>query len=178
MTAKAFAPCGWRWRIGRAAKLIRAAQDVLTLLSQEGIYMDDLPPERARPEVWRKFAQGERGRAIAALGGIRDRSSLALTGARMREDPVFRDAGHHFLRTFDKTFQEFEKNASDADLAELADTPHRPRLHAVRACDRNVRLTCTSDRRGNPIKNLRRFLQISSKKFVTRAGPPPVAAGH
>ena len=104
------------------AKLIRAAQDVLTLLSQEGIYMDDLTPERARPELWRKFAQGERGRAIAALGGIRDRSSLALTGARMREDPVFRDAGHHFLRTFDKTFQEFEANASDTDLAELADT--------------------------------------------------------
>jgi hypothetical protein len=56
------------------------------------------------------------------LGGIRDRSSLALTGARMREDPIFRDAAHHFLRTFDRTFQEFEKVASDADLAELADT--------------------------------------------------------
>lgn len=104
------------------AKLIRAAQDVLTLLSQEGIYMDDLRPERARPELWRRFAAGERGRAIAGLGGIRDRSSLALTASRMREDPVFRDAGHHFLRTFDKTFQEFERNASDADLAELSDT--------------------------------------------------------
>jgi hypothetical protein len=104
------------------AKLIRAAQDVLTLLSQEGIYMDDLRPERARPELWRRFAQGERGRAVAALGGIRDRSSLALTAARMREDTVFRDAAHHFLRSFDKVYQEFEKVASDADLAELADT--------------------------------------------------------
>lgn len=104
------------------ARLIRAAQDVLTLLSQEGIYMDDLRPERTRPELWRRFAAGERGRAIAGLGGIRDRSSLALTAARMREDPVFRDAGHHFLRTFDKTFQEFEPNASDSDLAELSDT--------------------------------------------------------
>ncbi|MBD1205249.1 MAG: hypothetical protein H9533_14095 [Rhodobacteraceae bacterium] len=104
------------------AKLIRAAQDVLTLLSQEGIYMDDLRPDRARPELWRRFAQGERGRTIAALGGVRDRSSLALTAARMREDTVFRDAAHHFLRSFDKTFQEFEKVASDADLAEIADT--------------------------------------------------------
>lgn len=106
----------------RASKLIRAAQDVLTLLSQEGIYMDDLKPDRARPEVWRRFAQGERGRTIAALGGIRDRSSLALTAARMREDPVFRDAAHHFLRTFDHTVQEFEKNATDAELAELSET--------------------------------------------------------
>ena len=104
------------------AKLIRAAQDVLTLLSQEGIYMDDLKPDRARPEVWRRFAGGERGRTIAALGGIRDRSSLALTSGRMREDAVFRDAAHHFLRSFDKTFAAFEPNASDAELSDLAET--------------------------------------------------------
>jgi hypothetical protein len=104
------------------AKLIRAAQDVLTLLSQEGIYMDDLRPDRARPELWRRFAAGERGPGIAAIGGVRDRSSLALTAGRMREDPVFRDAGHHFLRTFDRTLQNFERNASDAELADLADT--------------------------------------------------------
>ncbi len=104
------------------AKLIRAAQDVLTLLAQEGIFMDDLKPDRTRPELWRKFAGGERGRAIAALGGVRDRSSLALTAGRMREDPVFRDAAHHFLRTFDRTFAEFEAVASDADLVALSDT--------------------------------------------------------
>jgi hypothetical protein len=104
------------------AKLIRAAQDVLTLLSQEGIYMDDLKPDRARSELWRRFAAGERGRTIAALGGIRDRSSLALTASRMREDAVFRDAGHHFLRTFDKTFAAFEPNASDEELGDLAET--------------------------------------------------------
>jgi|APEBP8051073178_1049388.scaffolds.fasta_scaffold00082_59 hypothetical protein len=104
------------------AKLIRAAQDVLTLLSQDGIYMDDLKPDRAKPEVWRRFAQGERGRTIAALGGVRDRSSLALTAGRMREDTIFRDAAHHFLRQFDKTFQDFEKNATDAEVIELAET--------------------------------------------------------
>ena len=104
------------------AKLIRAAQDVLTLLSQEGIFMDDLKPDRARPEIWRKFAGGERGRAIASLGGVRDRSSLALTAGRMREDPVFRDAAHHFLRTFDRAVQDFEKLANDADLSDLSDT--------------------------------------------------------
>ncbi|WP_151717427.1 hypothetical protein [Gemmobacter serpentinus] len=106
----------------KIAKLIRAAQDALTLLAQEGIYMDDLKPDRARPELWRSFAHGERGGAIAGLGGIRDRSSLALTAGRMREDPVFRDAAHHFLRTFDRTFAEFEANASDAELIALADS--------------------------------------------------------
>ncbi|MFN5998901.1 MAG: hypothetical protein ACK47Z_17545, partial [Paracoccaceae bacterium] len=86
-----------------SSKLIRAAQDVLTLLSQDGIYVDDLQPDLCHPELWRRFAGGERGRSIAALGGIRDRASLALTTARMKSDPVFRDAAHHFLRTFDKT---------------------------------------------------------------------------
>lgn len=106
----------------QAEQLIRAAQDILTLLSQEGIYMDDLRPDLARPEIWRKFAKGERGRPVAPLGGIRDRSSLALTAGRMKTDPVFRDAAHHFLRKFDQTFAAFEEEASDSDLTDFANT--------------------------------------------------------
>jgi hypothetical protein len=104
------------------SQLVQAAQDVLTLLSQDGIYMDDLRPDRARPEIWREFAAGARGRPIAALGGIRDRSSLALTNARMKQDPIFRDAAHHFLRHFDKTFAVFEGRATDSEISAMADT--------------------------------------------------------
>lgn len=106
----------------KTAHLIQAAQDVLTLLSQDGIYMDDLRPDMARPEVWRSFAQGERGRSVAALGGVRDRTSLALTAARMKQDPIFRDAAHHFLRRFDQMFVEFEVEASDTDISALGET--------------------------------------------------------
>lgn len=105
-----------------AGQLIQAAQDVLTLLSQDGIYMDDLRPDRARPEVWRQFASGARGRTVAALGGVRDRSSLALTSGRMKQDPIFRDAAHHFLRRFDKVFSEFEPRANDSEISALSDT--------------------------------------------------------
>ena len=105
-----------------AAKLVRAAQDVLTLLSQDGIYMDDLRPDRARPEIWRRFASGERGAAVSGLGGVRDRSCLALTAGRMRQDPVFRDAAHHFLRQFDRSLGEFVPDASDEEIARLAET--------------------------------------------------------
>jgi hypothetical protein len=104
------------------AQMIQAAQDILTLLSQDGIYMDDLRPDRARPEIWRSFAQGARGRSVAALGGVRDRSSLALTAGRMKQDPIFRDAAHHFLRRFDRSFAAFEAEADDADISALADT--------------------------------------------------------
>lgn len=102
------------------AKLIRAAQDVLTLLSQDGIYMDDLVPDRVRPEFWHRFAAGERGRAIGPLGGVRDRDTLTAVSARMRSDPIFRDAAHHFLRQFDRVFCNFEKTAADADIAGLS----------------------------------------------------------
>lgn len=106
----------------KTAHLIQAAQDVLTLLSQDGIYMDDLRPDMARPEIWRAFAQGARGRSVAALGGVRDRSSLALTSGRMKQDSIFRDAGHHFLRSFDRTFVEFEAVADDAEISALSNT--------------------------------------------------------
>ncbi|MDC0739082.1 hypothetical protein N6L24_12405 [Cognatishimia sp. SS12] len=106
----------------QASQLVQAAQDALTLLSQDGIYMDDLRPDLARPEIWRQFANGLRGREIAALGGVRDRSSLALAAGRMKQDPIFRDAAHHFLRRFDKSFVEFEKTASDAEITALSET--------------------------------------------------------
>jgi hypothetical protein len=103
-------------------KLLQASQDVLTLLSQDGIYMDDLNPDVPLPGIWRKFARGERGLNIAALGGIRDRSALALTRARMKNDTVFRDTTHHFLRQMDMLLTEFEKSAEDSELTEMSQT--------------------------------------------------------
>ena len=69
----------------RIAPLIKAAQDVLTRLAQEGIYMDDLRPDRARPEFWRAFAQGTRG----AFGRAAWRHPRpVLPGAECRADAV------------------------------------------------------------------------------------------
>ncbi len=108
----------------RAARVIRAAQDVLTLLSEDGIYMDDLmpPPRLPEAELWRRFARGERGRSVAGLGGVEDPASLERTAARMREDAVFRDVAHHFLRHFDRMIEALEPNVTDAELAQLAET--------------------------------------------------------
>ena len=106
----------------QTAQLITAAKDVIEKLAEDGIYMDDMSPDRARPEVWRRFARGERGRAVAGLGGVRDRSSLAISAGRMREDTDFRTAAHHFLRRFDEMLATFEPMATDAELAELTNT--------------------------------------------------------
>ncbi len=105
-----------------AAQLLQAAEDVLTLLSQEGVYMDDLRPDTVRPEIWRQFAQGQRGPAVSALGSVRDPETLAPVSARMKADPIFRDVAHHFLRLFDRMLAGLEPVATDGELVELANT--------------------------------------------------------
>ena len=49
-------------------------------------------------------------------------ASLALTAARMKNDTIFRDAAHHFLRLFDRMMTRFAGIAEDADITEFADT--------------------------------------------------------
>ena len=105
-----------------ARRLVQASQDVLTLLSQDGIYTDDMRPDPVPADIWRRFAKGERGKAVDRLGAVRDRASLALTAGRMREDTIFRDTVHHFLRRFDEMLVTFEEHATDTDLLELAKT--------------------------------------------------------
>ena len=103
-------------------QLIRAAEDVLTLLSQDGIYMDDLTPKPSSTKDWRLFSQGARGPALSGLATIQEESVLELTQKRMRDDLIFRDAAHHFLRIFDKSFMEFERQAREDELAAFAQT--------------------------------------------------------
>ncbi|MEO1563762.1 MAG: hypothetical protein AAFR98_10040 [Pseudomonadota bacterium] len=104
------------------ALLMKTARQALTSLSQDGVFMDDLVPDAPQPQVWRRFAKGVRGPAIAALGGIRDRSAVALTKGRLKGDIEFRETAHNLLREFDRFVLEFEKIASDDDLLALGQT--------------------------------------------------------
>ncbi len=104
------------------AKLIRAAQDVLTLLAEDGVFMDNVSPDRTKFDLWRRFAAGERGGPICDLGGVRDQSYLAISAERMRNDPVFRDAVHHFLGSFNRALVALEPRATNGDLSALSNT--------------------------------------------------------
>lgn len=104
------------------AQILRAAQDILTLLSEDGIFMDDLSPSYAHPNLWRRFAQGERGQNLSEIAGITDKTALSLVSGRMRVDGIFRDAAHHFLRQFDKTITQMAPHCTDEDLHHLSDT--------------------------------------------------------
>ncbi|VDS07261.1 hypothetical protein PARHAE_00436 [Paracoccus haematequi] len=104
------------------ARVLRAAQDVVTLLAGQDLYMDDLPPDPAPAAVWRRFAAGERGSAVAALGGIQDPLALDIAASLLRKDEIFRDTTHHFLRHFDAMLARHLPQMDDAQVAVLAQT--------------------------------------------------------
>lgn len=104
------------------SRVLRAAQDVVTLMAGRDVYMDELPPRHARPDVWRRFAQGERGSAVAALGGIHQPEALEIAAALMRDDEIFRDTAHHFLRHFDGLAARLVPDLDDLQIAVLADS--------------------------------------------------------
>lgn len=105
-----------------AARAIRAAQDVITLLADHGLYMDDLDPRPAAPAVWRRFAAGARGPEVADLAGIGDDDLVAAADALLKGDEVFRDAAHHFLRQYDRMLTRVADELNDDGVAALADT--------------------------------------------------------
>ncbi|WP_185803648.1 hypothetical protein [Pontivivens nitratireducens] len=107
----------------QVAQVLRAAEDVLNLLSQDGIYMDDLDPIAIDPALWRRFAEGERGDVTSGLAAIDDQTALSLTRGRMRSDDVMRDAALHFIRHFDLLLKSLcARMDDDTQIARLADT--------------------------------------------------------
>ena len=104
------------------AQMLQAAEDVLNLLSQESVFVDELPMEPVDPAAWRRFIAGERGAGVTAVGGIRDEPALGLARGLMKTDTIFRDTALFFQRRFDSVLGEFAEGSSDAELIELAGT--------------------------------------------------------
>jgi len=104
------------------AQMLQAAEDVLTLLSQEGLYMDDLDCDPADPKAWRRFVAGARGIDAAGVGGVGDAAALEAARSLMKADQIFRDTALFFQRRFDGVLAEIAADASDDELAQLANT--------------------------------------------------------
>ncbi len=103
-------------------ELLRASEDILNLMSQEGIYMDDLRPDDSVPREWRLFAGGARGGDVASVGAIDAPEALERISKSEKTDQIFRDATLYFLRRFDIMLKQFVENANDAEIRQLADS--------------------------------------------------------
>lgn len=104
----------------RAGLVVRAAQDMLELLAQDGIYADDLPAPTLTVADWRAFAAA--GDDRPRLPGEEPAGALARCRDRLGRDVVFRDTAHHFLRRFDHMLGELVHDISDEAVEALAAT--------------------------------------------------------
>ena len=104
------------------AKLLNATQDTLQILSKEGVYLDSLDFELGELKFWRDFGKGKRGKSLSGIVQFSDYEVIEKINVRFRTDTVFKDVVHHFLRQFDGVFTEFNKNASDNDIAAFSNT--------------------------------------------------------
>jgi hypothetical protein len=104
------------------AQMLQAAEDVLNLLSQEGVFVDELPMAPVDTGAWRRFMAGKRGPEVVGVGGISDARALEAARGLMRSDSIFRDSALFFQRRFDGVLSEFCSGASDGQMEELAGT--------------------------------------------------------
>ena len=104
------------------AQMLQAAEDVLNLLSQEGVFVDELPMAPVDTGAWRRFMAGKRGPEVVGVGGISDARALEAARGLMRSDSIFRDSALFFQRRFDGVLSEFCSGATDGQMEELAGT--------------------------------------------------------
>jgi hypothetical protein len=121
-------------------RLIRASQDVLTLMSQDGIYMDDLRPDRSRPEVWRRFAQG-RARPDGRGARWHQRPLLPRScGGAHEEGPGVPRRGPPFPAPFRQDLHGIRASCLRRGHRATGGDPDGARLHASGARDGDLRL--------------------------------------
>lgn len=112
----------------RAGPVVQAAEDMMTLLAERGIYADDLVLADAPASAWRaqadRLADPARGAArhVASSLAAADGTVLQACHERMAEDTVFRDTALHFLVRFEAMLAELAPDLDDAALAELGRT--------------------------------------------------------
>ncbi|MGM0584438.1 MAG: hypothetical protein ACQEUZ_07290 [Pseudomonadota bacterium] len=105
------------------AELLQAAEDALTMLAQHGLYMEDLEVSPASAELWARFAGGERGAAVAPVGGVQSEEAVESVRQMMKTDPVFRDTAMHLMRRFDGVLRRAAAEPEGQPrLPELADS--------------------------------------------------------
>ena len=105
------------------ARLLQAAEDVLSMLAADGLHMEDFVPEHATLPAWRAYGEGVRGVKVAAVGGIRDEAVLERVRERERNDAIFRDASLVFIRRWNQLIgRVLAEMGEDPTLRDLADT--------------------------------------------------------
>jgi hypothetical protein len=120
--ARGFAALRAAVRHRTVSEVLQGAEDILTILSQDGLYMEDMTAAPPPLDVWRAYLDGARGREVAAICGVEDEEAEAKIRARMQSDPIFRDTAMHLIRRFDAMLRRaFAECRSEAELRAVID---------------------------------------------------------
>ena len=106
----------------RLRQMLDSAQFVMSQLTEEGIFMDDLNPDRPVTDAWRRMAGGASGKEVSTVGGVRDKAVLALAQGRMKTNREFRERSHYFLREFGGFLEDIEPRLKNHEITDMADT--------------------------------------------------------
>lgn len=104
------------------AQLLQSAEDVLTLLSQEGVYMDEIAVDEVNPEHWRKYFAGARGASIEGANLVKDPHTIEQAETLLRTDPIFRDAALFFQQRFAQALSGIVPDADDSEITDISNT--------------------------------------------------------
>ncbi len=104
------------------AQLLQSAEDVLTLLSQEGVYMDEIAVDEVDPDHWRRFFCGARGSSVEGANRVRDPHAIEQAGTLLRTDPIFRDAAMFFQQRFNQALSGIVPDAGDREILDISNT--------------------------------------------------------
>jgi len=120
--ARGFAALRTAVRHRVVADVLQGAEDILTILGQDGLYMEDMTAAQPPLDTWRAYLEGARGREVAAICGVEDEEAETRIRARMQSDPIFRDTAMHLIRRFDAMLRRaFAECRSDASLRSVID---------------------------------------------------------
>ena len=92
--------------------VVQSAQDLMTLMAEQELFIDDLDMNDADGAAWRACATGTKGEAL----GVPASPALHALVARLSADAVFRDTSHHFMRRTDGLLVDMATETSDETL--------------------------------------------------------------
>lgn len=104
----------------RIAGILDASQRVLHRLAEIDIFMDNLTPDIATPEVWRLHAANAGDNEISMLGGIAETHVFEQVTRLLEQDPEFREQATLMMRRLNENMLHIIGAADDDQILQFA----------------------------------------------------------
>lgn len=104
----------------RIAGILDASQRVLHRLAEIDIFMDNLTPGIAAPEVWRMHAASAGDSEVSALGGIAETHVFDQVARLLEQDPEFREQASLMVRHINEQMHHIIGTADDEQILQFA----------------------------------------------------------